>query len=142
MACRRFCLALALAGTLTGILAGCGAATGDGAATPQGRWVAEAIGGRAVEAPARTTLEIGADGRAFGIGGCNRFSGPARVSGASIALGPMAATRMACPPPLMDQEQAFFDALGAVARWRMADGRLLLLDRDGKEAVRLAGAPG
>lgn len=122
-------------------LAACSAA-GGGASTPQGRWTAQAIGGRAVDDPARTTLEIGADGRAFGMGGCNRYSGAARISDAAIALGPMAATRMACPPPQMEQEQRFFDALATVARWRIEDRALLLLDRDGTVAVRLVPLPG
>ncbi|MGE0745377.1 MAG: META domain-containing protein [Rhodospirillales bacterium] len=135
MTSSRWALAVAAAA-----LAAC-SATGDGASTPQGRWTAQEIGGRAVAEPARTTLEIVADGRAFGIGGCNRYSGTARVSGAAIALGPMAATRMACPPPQMDQEQRFFEALATVARWRIEDRALLLLDGDGKVAVRLAPAP-
>lgn len=136
MTCRRPAVALAMAA----VVAAC-SATGDDAATPHGRWVAQEIGGRAVADPSRTTLEIGTDGRAFGTGGCNRYSGPARLSGAAIALGPMAATRMACAPPLMAQEQRFFDALGTVARWQLAPGGLLLLDRDGGIALRFSAVP-
>jgi heat shock protein HslJ len=49
----------------------------------------------------------------------------------------MAATRMACAPALMDQEQRYFDTLAKVERYAVADdGALLLETGDGKE-IRL-----
>lgn len=66
------------------------------------------------------TLLIGADGRASGFAGVNRFFAEARigntVSGAIAPLqfGPVGATRMAGPPERMALEEAFTGMLGSV----------------------------
>jgi heat shock protein HslJ len=45
---------------------------------------------------------------------------------------------MACPPAVMDQEQRFLSALGAVTTLRVDAGKLLPLDESGRVRVRLA----
>ena len=58
-----------------------------------------------------------------------------------------ATTKMACPAPVMEQEQRFLAALGAVTTYRREGDRLLLLDGGGRVRLRLrsgtaaAGAP-
>lgn len=109
-----------------------------GAAGPTGRWLAEDILGGGVHDRLQTTLEIRADGRVSGSGGCNRYTGKATLSGAGLSFGPMASTRMACAPVAMSQEQRFFQALQGVKSWRLSrEGKLELLDGAGKVAVRL-----
>jgi len=44
-----------------------------GGASPVGSWLAEDIGGGGAIDRLQTTLEITADGKAFGSGGCNRY---------------------------------------------------------------------
>ncbi len=108
------------------------------AASPQGHWLAEDIGGGGVIDDLQTTLDIAGDGRVSGSGGCNRYGGKAEIDGSSIVIGPVAATKMACIPAPMDQETKFFDALDKARSWRIEDGKLLLLDGSGAILARFA----
>jgi heat shock protein HslJ len=83
------------------------------------------------------TLE---DGRAHGSGGVNRFAGEYTIDGDRLALGPLAATRMAGPPEANRAELAFFAALERAARVTVAGGRLVLADADGAELLRFVPA--
>jgi hypothetical protein len=65
--------------------------------------------------------------RASGYAGCNRYTGAYTLDGAALALRATRATRMACIDG-MEREQAFLNALGAVAAWRVDGQRLQLLD--------------
>jgi heat shock protein HslJ len=130
-----------LAAALALLLAGCTGASeraGQGAATIVGPvWVAEDIAGVAATGEAPITLQLGADGRASGRGGCNGYGGAYTLAGDALSFGPLAATRMACAPALTDQEQRYFDTLEKVARYAVADdGALLLTTGEGKE-IRL-----
>jgi putative lipoprotein len=107
---------------------------------PEGKWLAEDIRGGGVIDNLQTTLELTAEGRAVGSGGCNRFTGSYTIDGAALSFGPVASTRMACPPAVMDQEGKFFAALGDARGWRVDDatGKLILLDAGGAALVTLA----
>jgi heat shock protein HslJ len=48
-----------------------------------------------------------------GYSGCNRFNGRYAESPGKIEVGPLAMTRMACPPPMMEIEAAFSQSLEA-----------------------------
>jgi heat shock protein HslJ len=65
--------------------------------------------------------------RVSGFGGCNRYSGEIddRAPGA-LALGPLASTKMACPPPATDLEDRYLSALGSVSHYTFDAGRLVL----------------
>src|SRR5262245_48511789 len=71
---------------------------------PAGRWLAENIRGGGVIDRLQTILELGADGAISGTGGCNVMRGKATISGDTIAFGPIASTRKACSPAVMNQE--------------------------------------
>lgn len=66
---------------------------------------------------------------AYGFGGCNRFFGSYQSSGDTLELGPLGATRMACPEG-MDREQELFRALESVNRYEIRDSALLLYAED------------
>jgi heat shock protein HslJ len=83
------------------------------------------------------TFEAGTVG---GSTGCNRYSGPYTVHGDSLALGRIAATMMACPPPVDAIERAYLSALGKVAGWRSEGEALVLVDADGADLLRYAAA--
>jgi len=70
-------------------------------------------------------------GRFAATAGCNQMSGGYTLDGAALAFGPAMMTLMACPEPLMEQEQALAAALSAVHGWRIAGQGLELLDADG-----------
>ncbi len=115
------------------------AAPGGPAASILGReWVAEDILGKGVLDRSRTSITLAPEGRAFGIGGCNRWNGAYTLNGERLSFGPTAVTRMACMAPLDEQEQRFFQALDAVRRWRSQSGLLHLLGEDGSTLIRLA----
>jgi heat shock protein HslJ len=104
-----------------------------------GTWLARDIAGRGVIDNANTTLEIGHDGTVSGDTSVNRYGGKAKIDGQNIAFGPLAMTRRAGPPALMDLESQFIRALESVRRFKIDDnGQLFLMDTDGKELVRFA----
>ncbi len=109
-------------------------------ASPAGRWLAEDIGGGGVLDRVQTTLEIAPDGGISGSGGCNRFTGKAILSGASLSIGPVASTRMACTPAAMAQEARFFKVLEQAKGWRIDPTRrkLVLLGENGAPLAILA----
>jgi heat shock protein HslJ len=76
-------------------------------------------------------------GRLAGSPGCNRLMGAYTLDGDRLVFKPqMAATMMACPEPLMAQDQAVSEAFGAVARVRLEGGMLELLDAAGAPVLR------
>lgn len=103
-----------------------------------GTWRVEDIGGTGVVDASRTEITFDGNGRASGVGGCNRFTGGVELGeDDALSFGPMAATRMACVPALMEQEQKFFAALDAVRSWRIEEPFLFLADEDGEDLVKL-----
>lgn len=105
-----------------------------------GTWLAEDIDGGGVIDNLQTTLEIAADGAVSGSGGCNRFSGSAKIEGDTIGFGDLASTMMACAEAAMNQEQKFHTALGAVRTFSIdaAQQKLFLKDEAGKVVVQLS----
>ena len=81
------------------------------------------------------TLEFGEDGTVSGSGGVNRYNGSYEVDGAGIAIGPLALTKMAGEPDLMEQEAAFVKALESATQWKVVRGQLELRDADGSAMV-------
>ena len=108
--------------------------------TPVGRWLAEDIRGGGVIDRLQTVLEIDANGKVSGTGGCNRMTGRATVSGESLTFSPIASTEMACSPAVMNQEQKFFAALEDVRAWRVDPTRrkLVLLSTDERPLITFA----
>ena len=100
-------------------------------------WWVEDIDGKGVIDRSHTTLHFLEQGAVAGDTGCNRYRGSAEISGASISFGPMAGTRKACVPALMDQETKFYQAIAKVVSWEVPDtGLLHLRDADGNTVIR------
>lgn len=75
-------------------------------------------------------------GRFSGSTGCNRVQGGYAVEGDTLRLGDgLAATRMACPEPLMKQETVIFKALQRVTGYRQGVDRLELTDDRGETVL-------
>ena len=104
----------------------------------RGTWIAEDIDGAGVIDNAQATLDFAPNGRVAGRGGCNRYSGSVTTSGASILMGELVSTKMACAPALMDQETRYMAALQAVRSYRMEDSNLVLVDATGKPRLRFS----
>jgi heat shock protein HslJ len=77
-------------------------------------WEAFDIAGSAPVERTRPSIRFGEDGRVSGAGSCNRFMGAWSRTGDGLRLtfGPMASTMMACPPPVMAQEDRYLKLLG------------------------------
>lgn len=109
------------------------------ASVPYGAWLVEDIGGVGVVDTAQSTIEFSADNTISGNTCVNRFSGKFDFDGRIIELGPLATTRRAGPPSLMDQESRFVAALAQIRRFRHdKSGLLILFDADGNELMRLS----
>ncbi len=104
-----------------------------------GKWLAEDIAGRGVVDRAQSTLEIGEDAMVAGNSAVNRFSGKAKIDGLKIEFGPLAMTRRAGPPALMDQESRYTAALAEASGFRIdSNGLLYLVDDQGNDLVRFS----
>ena len=116
-----------------------------------GIWVLELLNGQPVIEETTITLRITGNGLE-GFTGCNRYGGlsvdgmpvPGPVAGADgvFSLPSFAVTHKYCgfidhedPDVIVDQEDAYITALTEVERYRVAEGRLEILDGEG--TVRL-----
>jgi len=71
------------------------------------------------------------DGGVGGTSGCNSFFGSYTLDGDGIVIEQIGSTLMACPDPLMQQEQDFLAALSAAAGYAIDGETLQLLDAAG-----------
>jgi heat shock protein HslJ len=109
--------------TTWALTAGASPTAPDMLAAAQGqRWSLLALHQAAVPAslPLQRTpyVELQADGRLAGSGGCNRIGSSVQAEGAALKLSPAIATRMACADG-MTLEQAFLQTFPQVARWQV-----------------------
>jgi heat shock protein HslJ len=102
-------------------------------------WTLVSLGGEPVPQGTRSPT-IAFDGaRVAGLGGCNRYTGQIQETApGTVAVGPVASTKMACPPPAMDVESRFFAILAQVTRYRLAGPRLVLSGPSGELAFERA----
>lgn len=72
---------------------------------------------------------------------CNSFGGANAAKLPGVSLGPLRATRMACPD--LAQEAAFFETLAAMQRAELDQGHLYLIGAEGRimEFARDPGEP-
>ncbi len=110
--------------------------TGIRAATPvpeNVEWVLVEINGKAVEAPAGgemkdATLKLdAAKMQASGVSFVNHYGAKYELNDSKLKFGPMMCTRMAGPPDAMDAERDYLAMLEGVNGWRIADGKLELI---------------
>jgi len=100
-------------------------------------WWVEDIEGRGVLDRSHTSLQFSANGKVSGDTACNRYHGTVTAVGNNIRFGPLAGTRRACAPALMDQEMKFYLAVEKVTSWEVpASGLLHLRAVDGNTVIR------
>ena len=68
------------------------------------------------------------ESRLSGSGGCNRLAGTYETTGEKLRVRPIAMTRMACEPSVMELEHAVAAALQATDRYRISGGELALCE--------------
>ncbi len=101
-------------------------------------WRPVALGELTLPEDVDVFVQFRGEGELGGFGGCNRFFGTWQVDGDAITIGPLGATRMACPPPLMEHEAALFAALEAASGFERDRIDLRLFDEEGNELARFA----
>ncbi|MBY5957424.1 DUF4377 domain-containing protein [Membranicola marinus] len=101
-------------------------------------WALEAIDGKAWESTTleRPTLEIKlTTGQVMGIDGCNRYHGSIEnITPKKLVLGPLAATKKACPG--MAQSDLFHKQMAKVQGYRLDELQLTLLDGDSQPLMQ------
>ena len=147
----RAALATLAAVSLAASLAAAASATSEPEATPMSvdiiegvTWIldSQAIDGEMVAVPDRALVSLlMVDGQAGGQGGCNSYFGSYELDGSALSFGPIGSTMMACLPPLMDLEQAYFANLAQVASLVATGGTMALLDAAGNTVLEFEAAP-
>lgn len=104
-------------------------------------WQATSVEGQSLVSGSSITVSFGNDGKISGTAGCNRYSGSyaASVSGETVSISALSATRMLCHEPegIMVQEQRFLAALQSAASYSVNPGTLTLRAADGSAVVSL-----
>jgi heat shock protein HslJ/uncharacterized lipoprotein YbaY len=108
------------------VLTGCG---GEAIDLLAGReWVVEDLDGGGIIDRSRISIEFDTEsGRVHGLASCNRYNAAFSLTGEGISFSGAAATMMACPEALMNQEQKFFRILEGVNRFDIDQTGALLL---------------
>jgi heat shock protein HslJ len=98
-------------------------------------WTLSELDGQSVPAEAGVTASFGADGSLTGFAGCNKYTGDYTVDGAILTVSPLASTRKACEPDVMDVENLFLDLMQAAAAWSLDGATLTVTTSDGAAIV-------
>ncbi|MBL0728891.1 META domain-containing protein [Piscinibacter sp. HJYY11] len=98
------------------------------------RWALQTLDGAPVAAagargPVQLTLRSTSQ-HLTGFAGCNTLRGRYTQRGTSIALKPLATTRMACAPEVMEQEARLLQALASIDSYRIEGRQLSLMQAD------------
>lgn len=114
------------------LLSACSGSSSLSAAGLEGDWTLVALNGKAPVAGSKVTASFN-NGEVGGNTGCNSYGGQYKVSGEKITFSAIFQTEMACMDPegVMDQESAYTQALGQVASFTIADGKLQLQNAAG-----------
>ena len=109
-------------------------------------WRLTQIGGQVIDNPAgagAAHIQLQTDNaRVTGFAGCNRMFGGYSLNGEALKFGQVGATKMAClEEGRMQLESRFFETLSQVARWRITNSTLELLDDNGQGLATFAAAP-
>lgn len=106
--------------------------TGALAQTAQPQFQVVELDGQPFAAKAMIGLPV--DGRIEGQGPCNRFFAEVTDGGAGLTIGPVGATKMACPD--LRAEAALFQTLAEIVRIEpQADGTVIFFDDKGPRIV-------
>ena len=94
------------------------------------KWRAVSVGEEAIPANSGIYIQFEVDGSIKGHAGCNGFFGSLEQRQSGVGVGPLGATRMACPDPIMSRELTFIDAVQKMASFQSTSDALSLLDEE------------
>lgn len=93
-------------------------------------WMVARIDGEPLLQTTRATVRFGEDGRISGNASCNAFTGSFKLNAGLLTIAPLATTRKACVPQLMEQEQAIISVLQTVSYVEIDETGLLTLQNE------------
>lgn len=106
-------------------------------------WLLEDLAGKGVLDDVRATLSFEEEMRVSGRGSVNRFNAPIKIEDSKPRIGPIASTKMAGPPAVMNQEQAYFEALAKATSITLEEPFLhIFIDGEEKPLRFIRLAPG
>lgn len=98
-------------------------------------WMLASMDGKPVDAAQKPPTLLVQYGKVVGFDGCNRYSGALKESAPGvISVGPLAATKMACPPEAMTLSDAFARRMNKVTGYSFDAGQLALTWQDKGES--------
>ena len=103
-------------------------------------WRATNIGEMRLAEDTRMHVRFAPDGGIDGDAGCNRFFGHYELRDGRLAVGPLGATRKACPEPAMSFEISFLEALQSASTVARRDNRLVIRNAQGIAVARFVSA--
>ncbi|WP_405979613.1 META domain-containing protein [Streptomyces sp. NBC_00158] len=99
-------------------------------------WTVRTVAGTTAPGDREARFTLTHEGQASGSLGCNRFSAPVTVDGATVAFGPLTSTRMACEGPAGEVERALTALFGSgPLTWKIQGTALTLTAPDGSTAT-------
>lgn len=99
-------------------------------------WRPDRLGEMRLDDATDMYVQFESDGQLGGHAGCNRFFGSYDFVDGTIEIGPLGATRMACPEPAMSFEISFLDALQSAKTLTAANNRLEFRNDQGDMVLR------
>jgi heat shock protein HslJ len=129
---------------ILGMVAGCSSSGGTGGTIEGPTWklTQQVTDGSLADVPAGVVADASfKDGKVAGSAGCNVYNGSATISEATIEVGPLATTMMACQPPASDVEAAYLANLANAATFTATADALTIFDSSGKELLVYAAGP-
>jgi heat shock protein HslJ len=116
-------------------------APGGGSGITGIKWHPVIVGDSQVPEDSGMFIRFEVDGGIKGHGGCNAFFGSLEQTETGIAFGPIGATRMACPEPIMNREISFFEILEKTTSFMSGKDTLHLLDEENTVIVEFIAGP-
>lgn len=109
---------------------------------PTWKLTSQAQGGKATPVPDGVHVDATfKGGTVAGSGGCNVYNGSATVNGATLKVGPLATTQMACEAPASDVEQAYLANLANAATFTATADALTIFDGSGATILEYKAGP-
>ncbi len=115
--------------------------SGGGAEVTGIRWRPVIVGDDAIPDDSGMFIRFEVDGSIKGHGGCNGFSGSLEQAASGVGVGPLSATEMACPEPIMSREMAFLDAVKKTRNFGSGNDNMRLLDEENEVLAEFIASP-
>lgn len=116
-------------------------APGGGAGITGIDWRPVIVGNSQLPEDSGMFIRFEVDGSIKGHGGCNGFFGSLEQTESGIRVGPLGATRMACPEPIMSREARYLEALQKTTNLMSGNDTMRLLDEENRVIVEFVAGP-